>query len=157
MVRGPAFWPLLAAVVCAAPALLGCRTPAFVPGADGCGATADTLLVICVGQELRAPGGVMRIAFLGVQSDSRCPVDVQCVWAGNAAVELGIAVGTGPTVRYVLNTGLDPRSVTIGTTRLTLLDLRPTRVSTTPIPSDRYVATLQIARVPGSAAIQAPN
>jgi len=131
------------------PALLACRMSAAAdPGADGCGVTADTLLTLCMGREVRAPDGVMRVVLLAVRNDSRCPVDVQCVWAGNAEVELGVAFGEGPTVPYVLNTGLSPRAVVVGTYRLTLADLRPARVSVRTIPQDQYVATVRLQRLP---------
>jgi hypothetical protein len=127
--------------------LVGCRTPTGNPGAEGCGVWADSVLTLCVGQEARAPDGVTRIAFLGVRSDSRCPVDVECVWAGNAEVQIGVAFGMGPTVPYVLNTGLEPRAVAFGTFRLTVAELRPAPVSFRRIPSDHYVIRLVYQRI----------
>jgi hypothetical protein len=145
MLRTCAFWALLAALA-AVPGLSGCRRSALDPAADGCDGLADSLLTLCVGQEVR-PDAVMRLSFLGVRSDSRCPVDVVCVWAGNAEVEIGVALGMGPTVPYVLNTGLEPRDVTVGATRLTLVELWPAPLSGTTIPLDRYVAALRLDRL----------
>ena len=146
MVRRRAFWPLLA-VLAAAPALRGCRWLGTGIDADIHHVPADTLLVLSVGQEYRAADGALRIAFLGVRSDSRCPADVMCIWAGNAEAEIGVAFGMGPTVPYVLNTGLGVRSVDLGTSRLTLVDLRPVPVSTSRIPPDGYVASLRLQRI----------
>jgi len=39
-----------------------------------------------VGQQAEVDGGRFRVRFGAVQNDSRCPVDVTCVWAGNAEV-----------------------------------------------------------------------
>ena len=149
MSRARVLW-LLVSFCCAVPAALGCRSSALYPATDVCEGATDTLLTVCAGHEVLAPGGVMRVAFLGVPSDSRCPVDVQCVWAGNAAVVFGVAFGAGPTVPYVLNTGLEPRAVTLGSLRLTLAELRPAPVSTARIPPDRYVASLRLERLPGT-------
>lgn len=139
----------LLTVFCLLPALLACRTSgAAGPDPDGCGVTADTLLTLCVGREVLAPDGVMRVVLLAVRNDSRCPVDAMCVWQGNAEVQIGIAFGMGPTVPYVLNTGLDPRAVVLGTYQLTLTDLRPVPLSYRSIPQDQYVATVRFARPP---------
>ena len=148
MLRAAAFWSLASAIF-ALPALIGCRTSTLGPWSIGCGVTSDSLLTVCVGQEVRAPDGVMRVALLGVRNDSRCPVDAECFWEGNAQVEIGVAVGMGPTVPYVINSGVEPRAVDIGTYRLTLAALWPDRVSTRSIPGDRYVATLRLGRIWG--------
>jgi hypothetical protein len=103
-------------------------------------------MTLCVGQEVPAPEGVARIALLAVRNDSRCPVDAMCVWQGNAEVEIGVTFGMGPTVPYVLNTGLEPRAVVLGTFRLTLAELWPEPVSFRSIPQDRYVAVLRYER-----------
>ena len=147
--RTRVFWALLA-VLTGMPSLEGCYTTTVELAADVRGNPVDTLLTLAVGQEVRAPDGVMRIAFLAVRNDSRCPVDVVCVWQGNAEVEIGVAFGMGPTVPYVLNTGVEPRSADLGTYQLTLVELRPAPVSTARIPPDRYVASLRIRRLSAS-------
>jgi hypothetical protein len=152
MIRRPACQSLLTVLV-ALPVVVACQTTGPSLAADVREGPADTVLTLAAGQEVHAPDGVMRIAFLGVRSDSRCPMDVQCVWAGNAEVQIGVAFGTGPTVAYLLNTGLGVRSVDVGASRLTLVDLRPAPVSTSRIPPDRYVASLRLQRLvqPGPA------
>jgi hypothetical protein len=41
-----------------------------------------------VNEQVRIEGHVILLRFEGVSADSRCPVDVTCVWAGDAAVEI---------------------------------------------------------------------
>jgi hypothetical protein len=79
-------------------------------------------------------------------------VDVVCVWEGDAAVEIGVAFGMGPTVPYVLHTALEPRGVEVGIYRITLVEVRPAPVSTSRIPPEQYVAGLRLERiaVPGN-------
>ena len=102
----------------ALPSLEGCyTTTAELPG-NPRGGPVDTLLTLAAGQEVRAPDGVMRIAFLGVRSDSRCPIGRRSACGrGTRKCEIGVAFGTGPTVPYVLNTGLGVRSVDLGHVR----------------------------------------
>ena len=143
-----AVWTLLS-ILGALPSVAGCRSSSTGLDAELRGVPNDTVITLRLGQELRAPDIVMTIAFLAVRNDSRCPVDVVCVWQGNAEVEVGVALGMGPTAPYVLNTGLDPRAVALGTYQLTVADLRPASVSYRGIPQDQYVATLRLQRVWG--------
>jgi len=127
--------------------LAACRSTESTGNLELRVASADSTLALRVGEEVRAPDSVMRISFLGVSGDSRCPTDVQCVWAGDAAVEIGVAFGTGPTVPYMLHTTLFPRWVDQGGYRITLRGLRPAPVSTSQIPQSQYVAELTLERI----------
>ena len=99
---------------------------------------------LAVGDDLVVPGSILRVTFTRVVDDSRCPVDVTCVWEGNAGVELGLALGSGPTVPYVLNTTLEPTAVTAGVYTLTLVAVEPAPVSTQTIAPDAYRIRLRI-------------
>ena len=48
----------------------------------------DQDFILHVGQRAKLDG-VFTIAFKSVLNDSRCPINVTCVWAGNGRVELG--------------------------------------------------------------------
>jgi hypothetical protein len=129
----------------AAAALTACDGSSRVLAVRLTDGVADTTFSLGVGQE--ATHGVMRIVFDGVNEDSRCPSDVMCVWAGNAAVEIGVSFGMGPTTRYVLNTIGDPAFVDVGGYRITLIDLQPYPVSTSRIPPASYLATFRFQQV----------
>jgi hypothetical protein len=146
-VQVPARVRIVLALAAALPALAGCESSSRIVAASIREGVADTTFSMRVGQEARVGGSIMRFSFVSVTSDSRCPSDVVCVWAGNAAVQIGVSFGMGPTVLYVLNTGLDPRFVDLGSFRITLVDLQPYPVSTSRIPSDRYVATFRFQRI----------
>lgn len=96
------------------------------------------------GQEKRVAGTVVRVGFVRVVGDSRCPVDVTCVWEGNAEVEVGLSVGTGPTVALRLNTSLEPRTQTRNGLKLSIADLLPRPRSDTPIVAKDYVLVLKV-------------
>lgn len=90
----------------------------------------------------------IEIIFLGVLEDSRCPTDVECLWAGNA--RLAFAFGTlpgGMAQRFELNTNSTfPQSVEYGDYVITLAQLQPEPISSVPIDPRDYVATLQFEK-----------
>ena len=92
----------------------------------------------------------IEIRFSGVLEDSRCPTDVQCVWAGNAQAALGVGPprGTqGPTEQVLLNTSEADKSGEAWGLRVTLVDLTPAPKSTQPIPPESYVIRLKVEAV----------
>jgi hypothetical protein len=56
-----------------------------------------------VGQRAAVEGEDFRIRFASVANDSRCPADVNCVWAGNAEVQIEAEAG-GSRKALKLNT-----------------------------------------------------
>ncbi|HEX2722464.1 MAG TPA: hypothetical protein VHM24_06065 [Gemmatimonadaceae bacterium] len=101
---------------------------------------------VAAGQEARVEGTPIVIRFQGVSNDSRCPADVQCVWAGNATVRFSVTRADGSSVESTLNTTLEPRVVTFDGFTLTLVALKPTPRAGKPVPAADYVATLQVTR-----------
>ena len=97
---------------------------------------------IAVGQEAKLQGSNVVIRFRGVTNDSRCPSDVQCVWAGNAVAGFDLS-GTGQSDAS-LNTTLDPKSVSYAGYTIALVGLKPTPKSGSTIPALEYVATLRV-------------
>jgi hypothetical protein len=55
-----------------------------------------------IGREVAVTGENLRIRFEGVIEDSRCPLDVTCVWEGRASVQLEITYDNN-THSVVLN------------------------------------------------------
>ena len=74
--------------------------------------------------------GILR--YVAVTNDSRCPPNVQCVWAGDATVAFEWLPATGTAQSFALHTGMEPRSHAIDgrTLRLVSLErgLEPTAV-----------------------------
>jgi hypothetical protein len=99
-----------------------------------------------------------QITFRGVVSDSRCPVDVTCVWAGDASIELTIVQRGSPVQTRVLSLnrgGVQPSADTAVTEPVSsefhIGDLTIRFVGLDPVPrqSDRdraYVAHLIATR-----------
>lgn len=70
------------------PLLSALSSPTPPPVAEAQAAPLDTLVTLDLGEE-RTVGGI-DLAFVNVEEDSRCPVDVTCVWAGQAIVEVRV-------------------------------------------------------------------
>jgi hypothetical protein len=104
-------------------------------------------VVIVPGEEI-VVDGLLRVTFLEVAEDSRCPIDALCVWQGNGAVVIGLRMGMGPTRSFTLNTSVAPRAVTHGGYTIGLLELTPAPVSTARIDPRHYRARLHFERTP---------
>lgn len=108
---------------------------------------ATTEVTLRYGEDRQLDNSVLRLTFARVVEDSRCPVDVVCVWAGNAVVEIGIAAGMGPTVPLQINALLDPRYVDWSGIRVTVLELNPAPRSDTPIKPEDYSVKLRLESI----------
>lgn len=140
---------VLASMFCAA---TGCASPSQQtgPGSPSTGVLVQSgkAFDLAVGQQATVQGTSITIRFTAVSGDSRCPSDVQCVWAGNAALRMTI---TGPGEArsdVTLNTLTEPRAVSFSAHRVSLVGLKPTPRSDATISPLSYVASLEVARVP---------
>lgn len=106
-------------------------------------ASAPAEVTLRYGQETHVGGGVVRVWFGGNVEDSRCPLNVECVWAGNAKVQIGVAAGSGPTEAVTLNTFLDPRYADWHGVRITLLDVKPQPLAGVTVKPEDYSVTLR--------------
>jgi hypothetical protein len=105
---------------------------------------------LAVGQSARIDGSAVTIAFTGVTEDSRCPLGVMCIWAGNAAVSLTVTDAAGTKSQVVVNTNVSPAtpdSVRVAGYVLRLVGLQPIQRRDVTIPPASYVATLNAARL----------
>jgi hypothetical protein len=141
--------------------LMAFSSTLLVVGATGCGAStgpditpgfdllpASREIVLEHGEEIRLEGTVLRLSFGEVLEDSRCPVDVTCVWEGNGQVVIGFAAGMGPTHSLTLNTSLGPLSAVWSGIRVTLLELTPTPHAETDILPEEYAVRLRLEPLP---------
>ena len=96
-------------------------------------------------ESVRIAGTDLLIAFDRVTEDSRCPVNVTCVWAGNAVVRLTARVAGAARGNLELHTTTaDKREAAVDGFRVQLVRLAPTRAEGTPITQDQYVATVTV-------------
>ncbi len=126
---------------------LGCGGKSTEPEVDANATlvSSPTEIVLRYGEEMRVGGTVLRVAFVGVAEDSRCPIDVICVWQGNAGIDIGVAMGSGPTVPLRLNTTIEPQDAQWQDLRFALLEVRPSPRSDTPRKAEDYSIKLRIS------------
>lgn len=100
-----------------------------------------------VGRVVMLDGGKLRLRFARVAEDSRCPVDVDCVWAGSAAVLIEVG-GRGwrgkRTLLLNTNTGEAEAGYESYTVRLEALSPQPR--SNRKISQGQYTATLLVTK-----------
>jgi hypothetical protein len=99
--------------------------------------------------QVTLPREGLRIKFISVKEDSRCPADVKCVWAGNAAVRLEVSTRGRGSRTLTLNTNNSSSSVDENQYRgykLKLVELSPYPRSDRKIAPGDYVATLLVSK-----------
>lgn len=91
--------------------------------------------------------GSLRVGFDGVTSDSRCARGEQCVWAGDATVQVWLQLGSGAKVGRQLHTTPQARQTVRALCHaLRLVRLDPTPVAGTVIAPADYTVTLSLVR-----------
>lgn len=98
------------------------------------------------GQSVLFPHEGYTITFERVTADSRCPIGVQCVWAGDGAAKLQLKDNAGAVSDDTLHTTLEPQSVHFQQLRIRLKSLEPYPVYGVQADTSKYVVTLEIDR-----------
>jgi hypothetical protein len=106
--------------------------------------TLDQRFTLSPGETASIDGRGVRLRFMGVTGDSRCPVDVVCIQGGDAVVKVQ-AIGDGGPASLELHTGDSSRATaTYGTLSVALVELQPYPFSSGPIAPGDYRATLLV-------------
>ena len=99
---------------------------------------------LALGKTAALSGSDFRITFNRVTEDSRCPVDVQCVWAGDAKIELIVSRNSAPGDTRVISLTPPNSEVTVGDLKIRFVSLAPTPRQSEPPASRAYVAQLMV-------------
>lgn len=98
------------------------------------------------GKRVNVRGTKLKIRFVSVVEDSRCPIGVQCVWQGNAKANLELT-GVGRMRSHIrLNTGIEPKEGQYSDYTVRLVKLTPEPKSGEKINAREYQATLIVLR-----------
>ena len=108
----------------------------------------DATVELGAGAEVQISGTRLVLRLLAVTEDSRCPVDVSCIWEGNARLSLETVLD-GVVGSHALDSAEaawpdGSPVVRVGRYEVTFLSLLPTPSSTTPIDPADYVAALRV-------------
>ena len=97
------------------------------------------------GNQKRIARGELTMRFITVMEDSRCPVGVNCVWAGNAKIKVKVTDRRGHSKVMELNTNGEPRGEQFGRYAINLVSLTPEPRQNSKPARSRYTATFSIS------------
>lgn len=83
-------------------------------------AQRDQEVKVRLGETERASASAIRVNFVSVVEDSRCPPDAQCIWAGRVVIEVMIEADNGVAMTTQLSSDGEKKSVVIGDYRVHL-------------------------------------
>lgn len=137
-----------ALIWCIATAVTACGQVATAPGPSEVQYTvaAGDTVTMRPGEIAYLPDGAINIVFRGVVQDSRCPIDVVCVWQGDAQVRLAVALARHAWERVDLHTSLEPKAVEFEDYVIRLVDVAPSRRSNDSVRPADYSIRLAISR-----------
>ena len=88
----------------------------------------------------------LTIKFVSVIEDSRCPIGVDCIWAGNAKIQIKVTNRKGVSKTFELNTNLQPQAVNFEGYEIKLGELTPHPKANTTTDSNSYTATFAVSK-----------
>ena len=103
-------------------------------------------LSVQINKEATSKSGV-KVKFLELIEDSRCPTDTNCIWAGNAKIKVEVSKPGHKAKTVTLNSGVNPQSVLFGGYQIKLTGLTPEPRTNIRSRRDGYVATFTIVKV----------
>lgn len=101
---------------------------------------------IRVGESVTVDGAALMLKFIRVVSDSRCPGDAVCIWAGNGQIQVEARSSTGVDT-LTLNTYDGAKEGVAGGNRIRLVSLAPVPLASKPTDPKDYRATFTVSRV----------
>lgn len=105
--------------------------------------TTERIEVKNGGQKV-SKNGRITVKFVELIEDSRCPADVNCVWAGIARIKVRLIRGR-KTSEVELNT-MDKKSTLFHGWTFALTDLQPRQSTTSKYSPSAYTATITVSR-----------
>jgi hypothetical protein len=100
-----------------------------------------------MGQRMVSREMQLALEFVDVPSDTRCPIDVQCVWAGDVQIVLNIWHQGVDQGEFILTLGAETEASSLvrGEIEIRLLGVHPQPVTDRPIRLEDYRIRLQVS------------
>ena len=106
-------------------------------------------ITLPVGSQKTVTRDKLKIKFVSVE-DSRCPKDVDCIWAGNAKVTIKVTNRKGESKTFDLNTNLETKPVRFGGYEIKLGSVTPypkANVTVRPTRPTSYTASFIVIKL----------
>ena len=117
-------------------------------GACGRGISTDVTLNVefelAPAQTASVAGTDLAVRLDSLVADSRCPIDVACVWAGDANIHLSLIRGKRAPTPAVIHVTTSPKSVVDGSETIEIVSLEPLARQQTQIKPTDYRVRLII-------------
>lgn len=114
-------------------------------------ASAKTLnnqqIKLRVNQQKAVSGGKIKIKFLSLVEDSRCPENVNCIHAGNGKIQIRISGAKNAARTFEINTDLQPSAVSYEGFEIKLTNLEPKPKENIRINKNGYTATFAVSKI----------
>jgi len=139
----------LAAGIAASLGVAACSSTATPPDAlsgEVVQAQLSQTFTLAPGQVARIGSGGPYLAFRRVSADSRCPMDVVCVWAGDGVVQIEAGLTQSNWTPGELHTDPQRPPVDVADYRVRLTDLQPYPRSSEQTQAGSYRATFEVTR-----------
>lgn len=115
--------------------------------AGGAFAQAADTVTVRAGKQSNARHSRLKIRFIEVTEDSRCPAGVNCVWAGNAHIKFEVANRAGGSKVLEANTSVGPKGDQFDGWAIELTSLTPLPTTTGKPKAKQYAATFTFTRL----------
>lgn len=103
--------------------------------------------VLKVGKQKTVTPDKIKIQFVSLVEDSRCPTDAQCVWAGNAKIKVKISNRRDSQIVEMNTTTGGPLGASFDGYAINLTSLTPKPKSNIRISKNGYTATFEVRRL----------
>ncbi len=100
----------------------------------------DTEISLYIGESVIIKDHGIRLKFVDVLSDSRCPSDVECIWEGTVSLLINIQFNSQDLGNFILNSSNLHKASFMGY-YVKFKELEPYPISTEIIPKTSYHAT----------------
>ncbi|MFX1535533.1 MAG: hypothetical protein ACFFDI_15005 [Promethearchaeota archaeon] len=106
--------------------------------------TLNTPFNLKIGESVDIESVGIRVTFFAVTQDSRCPLDVTCVWEGDVTVVVTIVLNGLHQGNFVLDRNNMHKASFGGIYYVKLVELSPYPETTDPIPLSSYIGNFTV-------------
>jgi Na+-transporting NADH:ubiquinone oxidoreductase subunit NqrC len=110
-------------------------------------AQSNGTLRVRVNQQKTHARSKLKITFVSLVEDSRCPKGTKCVWAGNAKIRVRVADARGRSETFEMNTNMGARGASFDSYAINLVNVEPRPAANVRLNRNAYTATFEINRL----------